>query len=232
MTSLFMFLALFAASVGAFSGPAACLPPSRGCSGSSTTLKMGLLDSLGNFLQSRDGDFVKLEESGDVFGPGPALVLYKVPASIDDGEIQEMLSDGAPQAAAKGVVIARILQDDDELLKFAVAKSLKRVVRGKVKVSDAADGVSVSDDDADGVSAISRDGCPVLFFSGFQNQEMMATYSILGGEIYQENGASAACAKAVPGSMQKPLGQVLEEISSDHQNAMMSSSIGEAEEEQ
>jgi hypothetical protein len=184
---------------------------------------MGLLNSFGNFLQSRDGDFVKLEESGDVFGPGPALILYKVPASIGDDEIQEMLSDGAPQASAKGVTIARILRDDDELLKLSVSKSLKRVVRGKVEESD-----------ADGsVSAISRDGCPVLFFSGFQNKEMMATYSIVGGEIYQENGASAACAKAVPGSMQKPLGQVLDEISSDHQNAItMSSSIGEEEQDE
>jgi hypothetical protein len=61
----------------------------------------------------------------------------------------------------------------------------------------------------------------------------VATYSIVGGEIYQENGASAACAKAVPGSMQKPLGQVLDEISSDHQNAItMSSSIGEEEQDE
>lgn len=71
---------------------------------------------------------------------------------------------------------------------------------------------------------------PVLFFSGFSNVEMMNVYDILGQEIFQEMLATssasspppppAACAKAVPKAMNKPLRQVLEEISGDHQDAI------------
>jgi hypothetical protein len=49
---------------------------------------------------------------------------------------------------------------------------------------------------------------------------MMATYNIIGSQIYQEHGASTACAKAALNAMMKPLGQVLEEISGDHLEAM------------
>jgi hypothetical protein len=56
----------------------------------------------------------------------------------------------------------------------------------------------------------------ILFFSGFRNDEMMATYRIMASEIYQESGGWVACAKAVPNAMHKSLRQVLEEISGDH----------------
>jgi hypothetical protein len=63
---------------------------------------------------------------------------------------------------------------------------------------------------------------PVLYFSGFRNQEMMNVYNILGKEIYEETGgqSNAACAKAVPNAMQKPLRQVFDEICGDHSNAI------------
>ena len=65
----------------------------------------------------------------------------------------------------------------------------------------------------------------VLFFSGFTNPEMMAVYQIMADEIYQETGGrnNVACAKAVPNAMHKPLGQVLEEICGDHQQAIIMS---------
>jgi hypothetical protein len=51
---------------------------------------------------------------------------------------------------------------------------------------------------------------------------MMETYSIIGKEIYEETGGSLipACAKAVENAMGKPLRQVLDEISGDHEDVM------------
>jgi len=60
----------------------------------------------------------------------------------------------------------------------------------------------------------------VLLFSGFTNAEMLATYNILGPELYQETGRPVACAKAVPNALRKPLRQVLDEIAGDHRDAM------------
>lgn len=48
---------------------------------------------------------------------------------------------------------------------------------------------------------------------------MMAIYGILGKEIYEESGTTAACAKVVPNAMTKSLQQVLDEISGDHRDA-------------
>jgi hypothetical protein len=71
-------------------------------------------------------------------------------------------------------------------------------------------------------------GCPVVIFSGFTNTEMMDSYNILGEELYKETASSSyngkgqylACATAVPNAMNKPLAQVLMEISGDHAAAM------------
>jgi hypothetical protein len=176
------------------------------------TLSMGLFDSISDFLQDRQGDFVKMDQSSqDVFGPGPALLLYHVPNGIDDSEIQDVLSDGAPKAFRKGVILARLDETCDSLLDQSVQDALNQVVSGQWVSS-----VSLATD-----AGVLASG-PVLFFSGFTDAEMMATYTILGQEIYQETGGqvSPACAKAVPNAIQKPLRQVFEEILGDHQNAM------------
>ena len=64
--------------------------------------------------------------------------------------------------------------------------------------------------------------CPVILFSGFVHAEMMTVYNLLGQQIYEETGGQrvAACAKAVPIAMQKPLRQVLDEITGDHLDAI------------
>eukprot|EP00547_Thalassionema_nitzschioides_P013809 CAMPEP_0194247900 /NCGR_PEP_ID=MMETSP0158-20130606/17181_1 /TAXON_ID=33649 /ORGANISM="Thalassionema nitzschioides, Strain L26-B" /LENGTH=184 /DNA_ID=CAMNT_0038984053 /DNA_START=365 /DNA_END=919 /DNA_ORIENTATION=- len=176
---------------------------------------MGLLDSMSNFLNQRDGDFIKLEEAETAYGPGPALLLYKVPLGIDNDEIQDMLSDSAPMAFEQGIKLAKINDKENSLLQYTVENALKQVVSGKTTSDDpttAKDEILVQLDRAE--------GCPVLFFSGFDNSEMMASYNLLGSEIYKENGETAACAKAVPNAMSKPLKQVVEEISGDHSMAM------------
>jgi hypothetical protein len=43
--------------------------------------------------------------------------------------------------------------------------------------------------------------CPVVFFSGFDNREMMAAYNIIASQIYLEVGVTAAYAKVVPNAM-------------------------------
>ena len=178
-----------------------------------TVLSMGLINSLSNFLQSRDGDFVKLEETGR-YGPGPAIILYKVPPEIDDEEVQDILSDEAPLAHRKGVRLARIDHSHNSLLACSVENALRQMMDPNIA---AATFPSISADDD--VSAKS-DGCPVVFFSGFDNREMMSAYNALGRQIFLEIGASAACAKAVPKVMEKTLRQALEEISGDHSDAM------------
>ena len=64
--------------------------------------------------------------------------------------------------------------------------------------------------------------CPVLYFSGVTNTEMMTTYRIIANEIYQETNGKhwPACAKVVRPALVKPLRQVLDEISGDHADAM------------
>ena len=202
LSSILWLSLLLAPSANAFSIPTFSITGNRH---RTTQISMGILDSLSNFMESRDGNFIKLEET-ETFGPGPVLILYKTPPGINDEEIQDMLSDGAPQAFRKGVTLARIPNEEIELLQCSLEDALNQVVDKNVKSSMD--------------TTISSGGCPVLFFSGFDNQEMMATYNIIGGQIYQENGASTACAKAVLNAMMKPLGQVLEEISGDHLEAM------------
>jgi hypothetical protein len=175
----------------------------------STHLSMGLLHSISSFLQNREGDFVKLEDSESAFGPGPLLLLYNVPDGIGNGEFMDMVTDGAPQASKKGVIIASITSNDAKLLDIPLSDALEQVIKGV---------------DTSTTPALGQIKCPVLFFSGFHNDEMMATYNIVGKEIYQETGGSLmpACAKAVKNAMGKPLRQVLDEISGDHDDAMSS----------
>jgi len=71
---------------------------------------------------------------------------------------------------------------------------------------------------------------PVVIFSGLSHTEMMASYNVLGEEIYKETaqhtptstsvGMHLACATAVPNAMKKPLSQVIFEISGDHLEAI------------
>lgn len=170
-------------------------------------LNMGLFD----FLRSRDGDFVKLETT-ESFGPGPLLLLYNAPSSIVDGEIMDMIHDGAPLANKNGVKLCRIYPNDlDSTLGERTVQSI------------------LSQANQDGFRnenhVIPYDKTrtvPILYFSGFSNSEMMATYNIIAQEIYMEsNGlANAACAKAVAPAMGKSFRQLLDEITRDHLQAI------------
>jgi hypothetical protein len=172
-----------------------------------TRLYMNLFDGVSKFLQDREGDFIQLSQTEESFGPGPVLLLYNVPFGIDDDEYLDMLSDGAPEATATGIMVDHVTPD---LMELSVEQALETVLsddyQPKSQQRVIADSSSV----------------PVLFFSGFKNSEMMKCYNIVGEEIYKQWGGqyTPACAKAVPNSMNKSLGQVLEEISGDHMHAM------------
>ena len=183
---------------------------------SKTVLSMGWIDSVSNFLQSRDGDFIKLKET-ERYGPGPAIILYKVPQEIDDEEVLDILHDEARLAHRTGVRLVRINHGKNNLLACSVEKALSQVMDLNNTAATAATGSNFAAPDDD---IFRSDRCPVLFFSGFDNREMMAAYNVLASQIYQETGASAACAKAVPNAMEKSLKQVLEEIAGDHSEAM------------
>lgn len=180
-----------------------------------TCQSMGILDSISSFLENREGDFVKLEDSGTAVGPGPLLLLFNLPPSIqiEPEEYQDMVHDGAPKAFQQGVIIAYISSSNAEILDKPLSGALEQIVDEK---GDAGG--------SDGSSSFEKDKSSVLYFSGFTNDEMMATYNIIGKELYEESGGSVtpACAKAVVNAMDKPLRQVLDEISGDHEEAMSS----------
>ncbi|KAL7483794.1 hypothetical protein ACHAW6_009447 [Cyclotella cf. meneghiniana] len=195
---------------------------------SSTALTMGLFD----FLHSRQGDFIPLRSSDDdaPYGPGPLILLYAVPKSIGDDELRDMAQDG--MSGTKGVVIRRIdavvldgnegrETKDDDLLDLTVQEALDTAFKEGGKLV-----TPVKTDNAAVVSMerlhSEDEPCPVLYFSGVTNSQMMSTYRIMANEIYQEtNGMHwPACAKVVRPAMQKTLRQVLMEISGDHADAM------------
>ena len=173
------------------------------------------------FLRNRQNDFIPLDESGDTFGPGPALILHQIPPGIADEEIQDMIADGAPLAWKKGVAVARV---QEEWLPWTVQQAVQYVVASHGNNHPQQLGVAMSSTTSTTItttttSTTSSTTNPVLYFSGFRNSEMMAIYGILGKEIYEESGTTAACAKVVPNAMTKSLQQVLDEISGDHRDA-------------
>ncbi len=170
---------------------------------------MGILDSLSDFWTQREADFIRLDSSETEFGPGPLLVLYQIPPNIEDDEINDMISDGAPQAHRKKCRLYRLTEQDDAILDMTLEKSLNYMMD------------TAADMGTSSAAGTTTRGVPVLLFSGFRNDEMMATYNIVGQEIYQEMGGqvSPACAKAVPNAMGKQLRQVLGEIAGDHTSA-------------
>lgn len=199
---------------------------------------MGIIDFLQSntpFLNSREGDFIPLDKDSnesDTIGP-PVVVLYAVPNSMDDEEFCDMVGDGMPgrnvvdgvTTGENEVMIRRLGGMDehgeggDELLDFSVQDALNRVVQDAT-ISATTKATSSS---STVVTSISSTGpCPVLYFSGVSNREMMDTYNIIANEIYAEtNGVHwPACAKVVRPALDKSMRQVLSEISGDHADAM------------
>ncbi len=209
---------------------------------SPTSLRMGLFDSFLSRFGDKDseGDFVKLEQMNEQFvGPGPVVLLYKVPDGIDDDEVRDILEDGAPGATKRGISIARIpnmeatntkssdRSDDADAGVSLVDLSLQEALETVIKNPPPKTTLPPLPSFEPVMRGISS-GSPVVIFSGFSNTEMMESYNILGSQVYQETTASngtgeyLACATAVPNAMNKPLRQVLEEISGDHAEAMSS----------
>lgn len=128
-----------------------------------------------------------------------------------------MIHDGALTAVTnqKPCKILRINWDTNPALDLSVKEALDEIVSGRLKSEPPVEVMSAS-------QASPSLLFPVLLFSGFCNEEMMAVYNIVGKEIYQETAwqARPACSKAVLNAMHKPLGQVLSKIAGDHQNAI------------
>jgi len=197
-------------------------------------LHMGFLDNVKNaFLQDREGDFIKLDaDDQQAYGPGPLLVLCNCPAGVTKNEIMDMLEDGAPLAFAKGITLFRCNNDNNQVLDKSMQKALEGMANGSL--ADNYEDISLSSTDktfsaqVGGMSTTEQKQSTtaeqqpivVTFFSGFTNSEMLKAYGVLAQEIYAESGWQAACAKAVPNAMQKPLRQVIEEIGGDHRDAM------------
>ncbi|KAL7451927.1 hypothetical protein ACHAWC_006471, partial [Mediolabrus comicus] len=231
-------------------------------------MKMGILDFLQEnnpFLNSREGDFIPLnnndDDNDDSIGP-PLLILYAAPSTIGIDEYRDMVCDGMPNRRVVDNVVGRSDNDDDDNEKQQVI--VIRRLDGMMKecddnnndddsvldltVKDALDTLASSSSIAaptittstsfnKSIAASSpvlqqknkemenndnNTACPVLYFSGVTNTEMMTTYRIIANEIYQEtNGVHwPACAKVVMPALVKPLRQVLCEISGDHADAM------------
>mmetsp|Transcript_10115 Transcript_10115/g.19455 ORF Transcript_10115/g.19455 Transcript_10115/m.19455 type:complete len:130 (-) Transcript_10115:76-465(-) len=129
-----------------------------------------------------------------------------------------MISDGAPKASNKNVKIVRLSEEDSHVLDISMQEALGGLAQGSIEPS--------------ATDTQQTFQVPVIFFSGFENDEMLNVYNILGREIWEETfgHASAACAKAVPNAMKKSLRQVLDEISGDHREALSLENKEEEEE--
>lgn len=183
---------------------------------------MGLFD----FLNTREGDFAPLRDNDTPYGPGPLILMYAIPKNMYDDELYDMIEDGMP--TTKGVVMRRLddvllhedsarVNDDDSLLDRSVEDALHLIMADGNKMRQSGDlNTHIA------VRNTESDPCPVLYFSGVNNKEMMDTYRIIANEVYKEtNGVHwPACAKVVEPAMQKSMRQVLIEISGDHTDAM------------
>jgi len=171
------------------------------------TRQFGVLDSMSSFFKSRANDFVKLEDSDSAFGPGPLLLLFNFPSGINDSEIDDMLADGAPIASASFVKTIRTekLHNVESLYSQPLGTALDLLTSMRVHNEE------VKQEDL-------KSGTCILYFSGFSNEEVVSAYNIIASEVYAETDGTIvpACAKAVPGAIQKPLGQVIDEIVGDH----------------
>lgn len=165
-----------------------------------------------DFLRHRDGDFERLKDSDKAYGPGPLLLVYNFPSTMDDAEIDDMIADAAPSVQRMGYALCRVTTESP-LLDLPLSEALQGAT-GKQGMGDTS-----ATERAEG-------SIPVLFFSGFTNPDMMAVYNIMGREVYLELSVSPACAKAVPNAMDKTLRQVLTEIVGDHAEAIEDSTSG------
>lgn len=182
-----------------------------------SSLKLaGFFDSVSSFLRSRDGDFMKLDRDGEVYGPGPLLVLFNMPLGISDDEIMDMISDGAPTASSRGCQLCRVFIGDEEFLDRPLSECLEIKIQARWQQQQKVQTVSIGE--------MKSSQNPVLLFSGFRNDEMLSTFQILSQEIFVEtNGQlNPACAKVVPNAMNKALRQIFDEILGDHQDALSS----------
>lgn len=183
------------------------------------SLQMGLFD----FFKTRQDDFIKLEESQDIYGPGdsPLILLYNIPHEISDDELRDMVEDGAPIAnqSKNGVVLKRVhLRDLDDGGVYNDA-TVSEVLNMALTVTSPS---KENKDSAASTSFVDPDLIPILYFSRISNSEMMQTYNIIAREIYEETGgrAKAACAKVVEPALGKSFKRLIMEISGDHDEAM------------
>jgi hypothetical protein len=211
----------------------------------------GWMDALvPDFLKQRSGDFEKLDnQSRDAFGPGPLLVLYNVPETMDNEEIRNMLDDATPHMSAR-CTLYRIPNGngDDSAMSSLLELPLEQALDEMIRTGSRARAPSLSLAPLSNMSISKRKDAapsslvPVLYFSGFTNADMMAVYNVVAPEIWAELASTtslsldddsvgqfpAACAKLVPPALSKPLGQVLLEITGDHQDAWSITSIDPA----
>lgn len=205
---------------------------------------MGIFDS---FFKSREDDFVKLEYSSssqqDIIGPGPLIILYNIPHGIDDEEIGGMIEDGAPIASASGsatgnggmkkggVSFIRMYPEDVRKGGDYEDKSVIDVLQTVLPLATTSTTTTTSNDVLATINTtmkqlkvVDTSSCPILYFSGISNSEMMDTYKIIAKEIYQETDGrgNAACAKVVEPAFEKRFRRLVEEISGDHNDAINS----------
>lgn len=181
----------------------------------SVALRQGLFDGFSDFFSRRESDFIRLEKTDEEYGPGPAIIFYNVPHGIEDEELVDMLRDGAPCAIRKGVSLSRMdSSTSSDWMDLSLEDALKKVIKNSKDPTESSPEPLTTDA---GLLATT----PVVFFSGFRNSEMMESFSIISHEVHQETRGriSVACAMAIPNAMEKPLRQVLLEITGDHQEA-------------
>lgn len=209
-------------------------------------LSMGFWD----FFKSRQNDFIKLDKTQDSFGPGPLVIFYNVPKEIQDEELALMIQDGAPLACnsyKKGMIPYKRVYPQEFIVPaveggeledgqkgnttvtyhdLTVEQLLQDILRAWEKneeIKDIQSQLAITKVETRQRNEPYEDYAPIIYFSGFTNDEMMKTYNIIYNEIFQETQgvAKSACAKVVPPALQKNVCQLFSEISKDHAEAMI-----------
>uniref|UniRef100_A0A7S2H346 Uncharacterized protein n=1 Tax=Octactis speculum TaxID=3111310 RepID=A0A7S2H346_9STRA len=166
-----------------------------------------------DFLNSRAGQFIKVgsQDDLDTFGP-PAILLHSFPLPL--AEAQDIVADAldieVEDIRDGGLAVAH-------LAPAAYGQKLSSVLAAtEVSTSTVPPSATGYFQDAPGSSGSS----PIVYFSGMPNEDVRAASRALVGQLYDRTGARGGIAKAVPPAMSKLVGDLLEEIEGDHEEAL------------
>ena len=121
-----------------------------------------------------------------------------------------MVADSAPRAWKSGLSVRRL---EEGWLDRPIASVL----------AEAAAAAATSSNDE---TPSSPRRTPVIYFSGVSNEDIRGISRLVASELFAETGQRAAVAKAVPPAMGRSTRQIFDEVSGDHEEALLRAVVG------